>query len=41
MNFLKKIGTNLKIFLVFLGGLLGAVLYFHVRGNMKLKQEME
>lgn len=41
MEFLKKIGLKVQIFLILLGGVLAAFLFLYLRGNFRLKKQME
>lgn len=41
MNFLKKISIKIKIFLIIIGSIFAAMMYFYIRSNLRLKQQME
>lgn len=41
MDFLKKLGLKLQLFLLLVGGVLAAFIFLQVRGNIRLKKQME
>lgn len=41
MEFLKKLGLKLQLFLILAGAVIATFLFFYVRGNLRLKKQME
>lgn len=41
MEFFKKLGIKIQLFLILVGGVIAAFLYFYVRSNIRIKKQME